>query len=268
MLLPSAALADVVTLKGGEKITGIARVVEDQVVVDLGYGTVSVDRDEVLRIRKADSALAQLYRRRQALRRNDVAGRVELARWAEAQGLTTQARGLWREVLELRPEHSGARSALRHVHHEGRWMTREQKMRASGRVLRAGVWMTAREAAAYEVDRERRSNARVLKAQRRRIQALESRLDTPRRTRRRTRGGDASDPQFRPVVIVDPRYPDPYRRRRWRQPRHVQRPSARPSARPTPPPPPARPRAQPRGSTSVRSGRFGAPGSFRRRSTR
>ena len=68
MLLPSSALADVVTLKGGEKITGIARVVEDEVIVDLGYGTVSVDRDEVLRIRKSDSALGQLYRRRQALR--------------------------------------------------------------------------------------------------------------------------------------------------------------------------------------------------------
>jgi len=58
-----------------------------------------------------DAAVTYLQRR-EALPPDDVAGRVRLAQWCQANALPMQAADLYREVLDRRPDHAEAYAAL------------------------------------------------------------------------------------------------------------------------------------------------------------
>lgn len=164
-LSASTALADEVVLKDGAVLTGEARTVGDRVEVKLDIGIVAFDKDEVKEIRESNSALGELNARRAKLSADDVSGWRALAEWAESHELATQARGLWRHVLELSPGDPRAHERLGDHLHEGRWLDEDEYMRAKGFVHYLGEWLTPEQAQQREAEalarRELRAKAAV-----------------------------------------------------------------------------------------------------------
>lgn len=172
-LAPLPAAADVVILADGQRIEGVVAEEGDQVVVQLGFGSVSFPRSEVVDVRRESTPLHELEQRRARLDPNDAAGRLALARWAEQNGLADAARDLYREVLSLRPEDPTAHERLGHRKHEGRWMTDEEYLAATGHVLYGGRWISRAEAEQLEREaRERRDR----QEEQERIEKLEARV--------------------------------------------------------------------------------------------
>jgi hypothetical protein len=169
-LIPAAAAADDVILKGGGKISGrILSRTDTAVEVDVGAGTVKVPMSSVVRIDQRRSALDDYHDRANALRADDVQGWLQLAKWASGQGLGTQARTAYEQVLAVDPENAAANQALGRVQLEGRWVSEEESYRARGFVLFEGEWMTPAEQDAILRDRDAAT------------QAEQARLDAERR---------------------------------------------------------------------------------------
>ena len=72
---------------------------------------------------------------------DDVEGNWALAEWCKRQRLATRRKQHLRRVLELEPDHAGARRALRYVRRGDRWLTREQSMTSRGYVRYRGRWI-------------------------------------------------------------------------------------------------------------------------------
>jgi hypothetical protein len=88
----------------------------------------------------------EVYRERASrLPAASVTGWLELARWAEARGLLTQAREGYAYVLTLDPENAAAHRGLGHVWAGDRWATLEDSYRARGYVQFEGSWVTPEE---------------------------------------------------------------------------------------------------------------------------
>jgi hypothetical protein len=175
VLLPAAASADEVYLKGGGKVSG--RVVQrtaTSVEVDVGGGKVTVPADRVERIEERRSPLDDYYDRAGRLAATDAVGWQALGRWASDQGLSSQAREAYTRVLAVLPNDPEANGALGRVSVDGRWMAEAEGYRARGYVELDGDWMTPaerdailRERAATEAaDRQKvESEARVRDAE-------------------------------------------------------------------------------------------------------
>ncbi|MCC7381882.1 MAG: hypothetical protein IT384_08640 [Deltaproteobacteria bacterium] len=168
------ASADQVVLKDGERIEGIVHEDGDQVVIELDFGTMSIDRAEVASIERAPTALSEVEKKRESLRAGDVEGLYRLAMEAEKLGLSSKSRALYREVVQLSPEHKGARAALGYRQHQGRWMTEDEFMLAQGYVKHRDRWITPDALKAIEhAETERRQRAQA-EADHARIAQLES----------------------------------------------------------------------------------------------
>ena len=150
-----AALADEVLLKTGGRISGV--VVErtrDAVVIETGPGRVTLPMTRVERIVECQSALAGYRDKAAAIAPGDARGWADLARWAEARGLTTQAREAWQRVLDAEPDHTQANQALGRMQLDGRWMEADDAYRAQGYVPYDGRWVTPAEHEALLRERE------------------------------------------------------------------------------------------------------------------
>ncbi len=172
-LAPATALADTVVLSDGQEVSGVVSEGGDRVTVDLDIGSVSFPRSEVASIRRESTPLHDFEQRRAKLDPNDVTGRLALARWAEQNGLDGSARQLYREVLVMRPDDATAREHLGYQKHDGRWLSEDEYLRATGHVRYGGAWVTQDEADRLEregLERRERQNAD-------RIKALEAQVD-------------------------------------------------------------------------------------------
>jgi hypothetical protein len=236
-LLPVVAGADDVILKGGGKISGrILSRTDKAVEVDVGAGTITVPMTSVVRIDQKRSALDDYYDRAGQLRADDVAGWLQLGKWASSQGLGTQARTAFENVIAVDPANAEANQALGRVLMDGRWMSQEESYRARGYVQFEGEWMTPADQAALVKQREAQLQAEQAQLDaERRAQAAEARAaeaEARARAAETTVPGNAGYPMYwgppwgyGPTVwptrpIVDP-------------PRPAQ-PIARPPARPRP----------------------------------
>lgn len=176
-----AARADEVLLKTGGRVSGvIVERTSDRVVIDTAPGRVTLPMTRVARVVEGQSALATYRERAAAVGPLDGEGWAELARWAEARGLTTQSQEAWARVLEVMPGHPQANAALGRMQVDGRWMAADAAYRAQGYVQYEGRWVTPvehearlRERAAEDAERrERRENeARVREAEARASEA-------------------------------------------------------------------------------------------------
>jgi hypothetical protein len=146
ILLPALAGADDVLLRGGGKISGriLARS-ETSVQVDVGPGIITVPMSSVLSIEERRTPLDEFEERAAALRDNDAAGWFQLANWAAARGLNTQARRTYEKVLAIDPEHVNANRALGRVLTDGRWVSEEESYQLRGLVQFEGEWITPAE---------------------------------------------------------------------------------------------------------------------------
>lgn len=175
--VPVLAAGDDVILKGGGKVSGrILSKTDTAVEVDVGAGVVEVPMTSVVRIDQKRSSLDDYYERAQALAADDAAGWLQLGKWASSQGLGTQARTAFENVIAIDPGNVEANQALGRVLMDGRWVTEEESYRARGYVQFESEWMTPAEQQAIlqQRDAEQQAEAARLDAERR-VQDAEAR---------------------------------------------------------------------------------------------
>ena len=128
------ALADVVHLKNGGSLEGSVSRTPDGVVVKLPVGEVRISNDAIERIEPKVTAFEQYQQRAAAVREDDPEAHYRLGLWAQQAGLKGPAREEFRKTVALKPDHALAHQALGHRLVDGRWLTREDEMRARGLV--------------------------------------------------------------------------------------------------------------------------------------
>jgi len=144
LALPRMVLADQVFLKDAGSLTGrIVSQTATKVEVDVGGGIVGVPMDHVARIEKGRCALDDYEDRASKLAPSDAAGWRKLGKWANDQGLSSQAQEAYQKVLKLSPNDPEANQAFGRVELNGKWVTEEESYRARGYVEYQGEWMTA-----------------------------------------------------------------------------------------------------------------------------
>ena len=142
-MLGGVAHADDVFLKGGARISGrLLSRTATSVEVDVGVGYVTVPMSSVDRIEARRTPLDDYYERAASLGRADGASWLQLGTWATSQGLGTQARTAFEQVLTVDPSNADANQALRRVQLDGRWVSEEESYRARGFVRFEGEWVT------------------------------------------------------------------------------------------------------------------------------
>jgi hypothetical protein len=135
--------ADEIRLKNGRILEGVARDQGDKVVVEVDGGTITLGRDQIQSITHSSGPLDELEERSRSAK--DAESKHQLAVWAEQHGLPAKARELHRQVLELNPDHEGARRTLGYTLYDGKWMTEDEVMAAKGMVRYQGRWVTPEE---------------------------------------------------------------------------------------------------------------------------
>lgn len=137
------ALADEVKLRNGATLEGTVQEDGKTVTVDLGYGTVSIDRSEIISISKPDQLNEEFERRLREVKEDDPNGRVQVAQWAAQHGLKSRSITLLRKVLTMDPNNAGARHELGYVRYKDAWLNEEEYKAALGLVRYQGEWMPA-----------------------------------------------------------------------------------------------------------------------------
>jgi hypothetical protein len=146
VLLPRAAPADEVFLKGGGRLSGrIVSRTATTVEVDVGAGRIGVPASSVVRIEEGRSPLHEYEERAGAVASSDVEGWLALGEWASARGLGAQAREAYHRALAASPDDPRANEALGNVRMDGRWVSEDESYRARGYVWYEGEWITAAE---------------------------------------------------------------------------------------------------------------------------
>jgi hypothetical protein len=146
--MTAAASADEVTLKSGAKIKGIIKKTDDpsRVVVEVGVGTVSFPRSEVLSTEEGRTPLHDYYEKWETVKESKkVEDYLDLAKFAKDNGLPRFLKGLYEMVLRLDGDNETARKYLGYTKYQGRWLTREEMNRAKGLVEFEGRWITTAE---------------------------------------------------------------------------------------------------------------------------
>lgn len=95
----------------------------------------------------------QQYQEAVARYGDDAAGQWALADWCRDQGLDQLRRQHLRKILELEPDHAGARQALGYSQVRGQWVTQEEFMREQGYLLYRGKWRLSQEVELAEAER-------------------------------------------------------------------------------------------------------------------
>ena len=140
--LVGVAHADRIHLKSGTVIEGKATRAGNQVLIEIESGQVGLPADDIERIEKGGSPVQEFETRRAELGARDVAGRIGLANYCRDHGMRGREELLLREVIDLAPDHAEARERLGYVKRDGRWIEREQELRAQGLVPFEGRWLT------------------------------------------------------------------------------------------------------------------------------
>ena len=140
----SAAVADEVVLKNGSKIEGAVTEEGNKIIIDVGSGTITVDRSDVKAINKSNGLVEEFERRQKEIRPGDIDGHWQLYQWSRQQeGFKARAERELRKILEMDPNHEGARRALGFVNLKGAWLTQDEYKATLGLVKYNGEWVTA-----------------------------------------------------------------------------------------------------------------------------
>lgn len=191
----SAARADLVHLRNGQKLEGDAVEANGEVSIRSAVGTIGVPASIVLRIERAPSRENRAVERLRALRPDDVDARVALAVELHDAGSNTLAQRIFGEVLERDPDHPVARRALGYVRCDEQWLTEQECHRRRGDVLHDGQWVSADQRLLLErLEHERRQSS--LERLRAEMQVEAARLEVERQNAALAyeSGGAGADP--------------------------------------------------------------------------
>lgn len=121
-LLSPLAAGDVLYLRTGGTVEGeILEQTEEVYRLRTSLGIVSVPVASVLRVDPAPSPFAEYDRRREQAP-DSAEGQFALAQWCDSVGMRAEKRKHLLRVIELDPEHAGARAALGYVRINGLWV--------------------------------------------------------------------------------------------------------------------------------------------------
>lgn len=138
VLLAGSAAADTVWRRDGRKVEGdIIEQNDEHVVVQTKFGVVTIPRSEVLRIEEGLTRAQQFRERWKEVDRSDLVALEDLAAWCRENGLSREARKVYREILKIEPDHEEARRVLGYVRVDGEWKTKRE-LQAERRKREAG----------------------------------------------------------------------------------------------------------------------------------
>ncbi|HEX5138460.1 MAG TPA: hypothetical protein VFY93_15920 [Planctomycetota bacterium] len=142
LIVAASATADELHLKDGRVLSG--RVLEDgdrYAVVDRD-GKYVVRKSEVTELVKKKSFMDDFDDRLASLPADDAEAIFEFGRWLEENDWASRAKLAYAEVLDLDPDHRGARRALGYSLYEGAWVSPDELNRRKGLVEFEGRWYT------------------------------------------------------------------------------------------------------------------------------
>ena len=162
LFFAASAVADDVHLKDGRVLSGK--------VVDEGKRYTVVDRDrkyavpkaKVARLEKKQSFMDQYDARLAKLPEDDAEAIYEFGRWLEENEWKSRSQLAYQEVLDLDPDHRGARRALGYKLYEGAWVSPDELNRRKGLVKFDGRWYTKHDLA--QLKREIETNEKLRQA--------------------------------------------------------------------------------------------------------
>jgi hypothetical protein len=153
-LIAVPALADDVYLVNGRKFEGvIAETAGSQVRIRMQGGTLSLPKEQVLRVDQGDSNLAEYLRRKDLLKKNPstrAADWLDLSHWARGKELDQAARESAMAAATLDPKLEGLAPVLRGYGYVldpqlDRWIPYGDSMRRRGFVQVNGQWVSREE---------------------------------------------------------------------------------------------------------------------------
>ena len=168
-------------VKTGMLATGdIVERSEDSLTVNIGAGNLTVQMSTVVRIEESTSPLQEYQARAKSIPADDTEAWRELARWVRRQGLSSQAKEAYSQVLAILPDDQEANSALGRVQLDGRWVSEQESYRARGFVEFEAEWMTPGERQAILAERQatKEADRQLIQTQ---IQATEAEQERERK---------------------------------------------------------------------------------------
>jgi len=142
LIVAVSATADELHLKDGRILSG--RVFDDgdrYAIVDRDSKNV-VKKSEVSEVLKKRSFMDDFDDRLASLPADDAEAIFEFGRWLDENEWASRAKLAYEEVLDLDPDHRGARRALGYSLYEGAWVSPEELNRRKGLVEFEGRWYT------------------------------------------------------------------------------------------------------------------------------
>lgn len=142
-LLAAPLLADIIHLKNGGRIEGrIIKQTPTEVHVRTKFGTVmKLKPAQIKRIEKKRDIWDDYERERNKVKNNDADGLFALYQWCKQNGMKHEAARVLDEVLQANPDHPAVHQMRGEVNIAGKWMKPEQA-KAAGYRLHEGKWLT------------------------------------------------------------------------------------------------------------------------------
>jgi len=169
ILFAVSATADDVHLKDGSVLSG--KVTEENaryMVVDRDR-KYAVKKSQVEKVVAGESFMDIYERKLDKIPVDDAEAIFEFGRWLAANNWNTRANRAYEEVLELDPDHKGARLALGYKLYEGEWVSPRELNIRKGLVEFEGRWYTKHDHAELLAAIKRDKKLRVAYEQRRKV---------------------------------------------------------------------------------------------------
>src|SRR4051812_6300833 len=152
--------ADVIDLAGGGRLEG--KVIQSgdsdktTFVIELaGGGRLTIARSQVARIDTTTDAEAE-YQKLARSSPDTIESHEKLAEWCRQHKLQREYQQHLERILELDPNHAGARTALGFRQQDGQWMNRDNVMAARGLVMYEGKYVTPQQVEILEQQKKSR----------------------------------------------------------------------------------------------------------------
>ncbi len=145
LCLAVAASADEVELFDGTLIEGKVTDLGDSIKITRTGASITYPKSAVKRVTYRKTREELYEEKAGTLKEDDLAGRLDLAKWCVAQKLRTEAQREFMRVIAIDPDHAEARAALGYAKYKEQWMTEDEIKQAQGLVKHKGKWMTPEE---------------------------------------------------------------------------------------------------------------------------
>jgi hypothetical protein len=115
--------ADIIRLKNGARLEGKAQEQTGQMIIETDEGGyIRLHRDQVAGVSKGPTPKDLFLYRLAGVEPEDVRGRYELGLWCRRNGLYLEASDVFQQILDVDPDHAGAREELGYQRVGDEWL--------------------------------------------------------------------------------------------------------------------------------------------------